>query len=121
VDRGFAAEGREIVRGIGAGEFSPVQQARFTVEQLLGLGADRVAKRVAERLDARGLDRVWLHVDLDVLDREVMPAVDSPGSPGLDFTGLSERPPRSVVRARMAVAVWLVKRVAWSLRPFPQQ
>jgi arginase len=62
----------------------------FTAEQLLCLGADRVAKRVAERLDARGLDRAWLHVDLDVLDREVMPAVDSPGSPGLDFTRLSE-------------------------------
>jgi arginase len=26
-----------------------------------------------------------LHVDVDVLDQGVMPAVDSPGSPGLNF------------------------------------
>lgn len=61
----------------------------LTAQQVLGLGVDQVAKRVIERLDARGLDRVWPHLDLDVLDGEVMPAVDSPGSPGLDFTQLS--------------------------------
>jgi arginase len=37
-----------------------------------------------------GLDRVWLYADLDVLDQVVMPAVDSPGSPGLDFAQLAE-------------------------------
>jgi arginase len=26
----------------------------------------------------------WLHLDIDVLDQAVMPAVDSPGSPGID-------------------------------------
>lgn len=26
----------------------------------------------------------WLHLDIDVLDQTVMPAVDSPGSPGID-------------------------------------
>ena len=31
---------------------------------------------------------VQLHVDLDVLDQSVMPAVDSPGSPGLTFAQL---------------------------------
>jgi arginase len=35
------------------------------------------------------LDKVWLHVDLDVLDEDVMPAVDSPGSPGFDYAQLS--------------------------------
>lgn len=33
---------------------------------------------------------LWLHVDLDVLDEGVMPAVDSPGSPGLSYEALSE-------------------------------
>jgi arginase len=37
-----------------------------------------------------GLDRVWLYADLDVLDQVVMPAVDSLGSPGLDFAQLAE-------------------------------
>lgn len=34
------------------------------------------------------MNRVWLHVDLDVLDQAVMPAVDSPGGPGLTFEQL---------------------------------
>jgi arginase family enzyme len=34
------------------------------------------------------LTRAWLHVDLDVLDRSAMPAVDSPGTPGLTFAQL---------------------------------
>lgn len=28
--------------------------------------------------------RFWLHLDVDVLDQTIMPAVDSPGSPGID-------------------------------------
>ena len=48
-----------------------------------------MSDRVVERLEQRRLDRVWLHVDLDVLDQGVMPAVDSPGSPGLDFAQLA--------------------------------
>ena len=74
-------------------DWTPVMDSAvvgLTAQQLLGLGVDQVVKRVAERLDARGLDRVWLHIDLDVLDQAVMPAVDSPGSPGLDFAQLSE-------------------------------
>jgi arginase len=30
----------------------------------------------------------WIHLDVDVLDQAVMPAVDSPGSPGIDETDL---------------------------------
>jgi len=39
---------------------------------------------------AAGLDRVWLHVDLDVLDQRELPAVDTPGSPGLTFGQLGQ-------------------------------
>jgi arginase len=67
---------------------TPIRQ--LTVRQILGLGVEEVAGRVAGRVAARGLGRVWLHVDLDVLDQDVMPAVDSPGSPGLDFPSLAE-------------------------------
>ncbi len=35
------------------------------------------------------MSRAWLHVDLDVLGQTVMPAVDSPGTPGLTFAQLS--------------------------------
>jgi arginase len=43
---------------------------------------------VLTRLESRALGKVWLHVDFDVLDQTVMPAVDSPGSPGLDYQQL---------------------------------
>jgi arginase len=62
---------------------------QLTVDQILDLGVETVGRRVVERIEARRLDRIWLHVDLDVLDRGVLPAVDSPGSPGLDFPRLA--------------------------------
>jgi arginase len=48
---------------------------------------ERAARDRAPR--GRGLDRAWVHVDLDVLDEKVMPAVDSPGSPGFDYGQLA--------------------------------
>jgi len=45
------------------------------------LGAARVLEKIRTTL-ARS--RYWLHLDIDVLDQTVMPAVDSPGSPGID-------------------------------------
>ena len=39
-------------------------------------------------LEGRDLDGFWIHVDVDVLDREVMPAVDSPEPGGLDYPEL---------------------------------
>lgn len=61
---------------------------RFTAQQIRRIGITELSDRVARRLAERGLDRVWLHVDLDVLDERVLPAVDSPGRPGLDFDRL---------------------------------
>ena len=39
-------------------------------------------------LEGRDLDGFWIHVDVDVLDRQVMPAVDSPEPGGLDYQEL---------------------------------
>ena len=64
--------------------------AQFTVQEILRRGVTEVSDRIVEWLDRRGLDRFWLHADLDVLDQTVMPAVDSPGSPGLDFGQVAE-------------------------------
>jgi arginase len=63
---------------------------QYTAQQLLWLGIADTADRVHRRLHERTLDQVWLHVDLDVLDKQVMPAVDSPGSPGLDLALLAD-------------------------------
>ncbi|MET8567630.1 arginase family protein [Streptomyces sp. NPDC004783] len=63
---------------------------RFTAREIRRIGVAGLGERVLGRLERRGLDRVWLHVDLDVLDERVLPAVDSPGRPGLDFSQLAE-------------------------------
>jgi arginase len=61
---------------------------RFTIQQIQREGVAAIARRIVARLAERRLERAWVHVDLDVLDQKVMNAVDSPGSPGLDFEQL---------------------------------
>jgi len=63
---------------------------RLTAQCVLEEGMDVGAHRILARLETRGLEKAWLHVDLDVLDQKVMSAVDSPGSPGLDYEQLAQ-------------------------------
>lgn len=62
---------------------------QLTIQRVLSIGIARASEQIVARLQSRNLDRVWLHVDFDVLDQAVMPAVDSPGSPGLDYDQLT--------------------------------
>lgn len=56
------------------------------VPQLRAEGAGRTAGWTREQLsDCLGY---WVHVDVDVLDRAVMPAVDAPSSGGIAYTEL---------------------------------
>lgn len=55
--------------------------AHRTVPQLRSAGAIRSAEWAIERLGA--VEGFWLHVDVDILDGSVMPAVDSPDSGGI--------------------------------------
>ncbi|MBA8881307.1 arginase family protein [Phyllobacterium myrsinacearum] len=48
------------------------------------LGPSAVLTRINQILDRKPEWRFWVHVDVDVLDQSIMPAVDSPGSPGID-------------------------------------
>jgi arginase len=70
------------------GDIARTQITRLIVQDVLRMGVGEAAARVVEHLHERDLDRAWLHIDLDVLDEGVMPAVDSPGRPGLDFAQL---------------------------------
>jgi arginase len=84
------AEDADIVQiGQRDGRLTGTGIAQWTVQRVLADGVDNSARAVIAKLQARSLDKVWVHVDLDVLDDEVMPAVDSPGSPGLDYAQLS--------------------------------
>jgi arginase len=63
---------------------------QITVRKLKTIGIERTAQDIEAYLLARRLERIWLHVDVDVLDEREMPAVDSPGRPGLTYGELSE-------------------------------
>ncbi len=49
----------------------------------IGRGAARAAGRALARLEGGATRGFWIHLDADVLDRRVMPAVDSPTAGGL--------------------------------------
>ena len=63
---------------------------RIIVQDMLRDGMSATAKKVAEWVSRREVSRFWLHLDIDVLSEAVMPAVDSPGEPGLTFDQLSQ-------------------------------
>lgn len=52
-------------------------------------GTDWAAASAIERLDRPDLKGFWIHVDADVLDPGVMPAVDSPEPGGLELDDLA--------------------------------
>ncbi len=62
---------------------------RTTVQKLKTEGVGATIERALRRLEQRKIAQAWLHVDFDVLDQAVMPAVDSPGSPGLSYAELA--------------------------------
>jgi arginase len=57
-------------------------------DQIRRDGAAEAAADALAILGGRGLDGFWIHVDVDVLDGAVMPAVDSPEPGGLDYREL---------------------------------
>lgn len=52
-------------------------------------GIEEAVRQAVETLDRTPDLPFWLHLDVDVLDAAIMPAVDSPGSPGLGYAEVS--------------------------------
>ncbi len=61
----------------------------FDLEQVRALGVTAAAERVLEKLQANELAGFWLHLDADVLNDEIMPAVDYRLDGGLEWDELS--------------------------------
>jgi len=66
----------------------PASVARLSADQIAAEGATEVGERWERELAARG--PTWLHLDLDVLDEEELPAVSYPQPRGLDWQSFSE-------------------------------
>ncbi|MEW1719951.1 arginase family protein [Streptomyces sp. NPDC093109] len=64
-------------------ELTRLKISHTTVGELRERGVAEVAAAAALSLEAPELDGFWVHLDADVLDPEVMPAVDSPDAGGL--------------------------------------
>jgi arginase len=80
-------EHRVVQLGDRTGQSLPSGLLVIGIAELLAMGEDAAVRRVVERLhDAQP---IWVHVDLDVLDAAVLPAVDSPGTPGLTYEQLA--------------------------------
>ncbi|MGO1080579.1 arginase family protein [Inquilinus sp. CA228] len=63
---------------------------RIDMFELLEIGLPEGLRRSFAVLDRTPEIPFWVHLDVDILDQAVMPAVDSPGSPGLDYDGLAQ-------------------------------
>ncbi|MEU7576950.1 arginase family protein [Streptomyces sp. NPDC041068] len=64
-------------------EFTELKISNATVGEIRQWGADDIARAVTQTLEVPVLDGFWVHLDADVLDPSVMPAVDSPDPGGL--------------------------------------
>jgi arginase len=62
--------------------------AVWTVGDLRSQGSRDALATGRERLERSDLDGFWIHLDVDVLDPKIMPAVDSPDPGGLDHDEL---------------------------------
>ncbi|TDE18793.1 arginase family protein [Actinomadura sp. 6K520] len=69
--------------------FDASRVRRFPIEYVRQHGADAAARGARDHLEAAPIDGFWIHLDADVLDRSVMPAVDSPNPNGLSFEELT--------------------------------
>jgi arginase len=63
--------------------------AMTDLEAVRAAGIEAAAARAIEHLAKRGLDGVWIHLDTDVLDDAVMPAVDYRMPGGLSWDELA--------------------------------
>jgi arginase len=54
------------------------------------LGSAEAAQRTLKQMNASGVEGFWVHLDADVLDDGIMPAVDSRQPDGLSYAELIE-------------------------------
>jgi arginase len=80
-----AEDDSDIAKELG---FLPAGLFHLDATTITQIGEARVGQETARRLDS-AVERAWLHLDLDVLDPEALPAVTYPQPRGLDWHGLS--------------------------------
>ncbi|TDD75811.1 arginase family protein [Actinomadura darangshiensis] len=69
--------------------FEASRVRRYPIEYVREHGAGSAAEGARAHLEAVPIDGFWIHLDADILDKSVMPAVDSPNPDGLSFEELT--------------------------------
>lgn len=64
--------------------------AVLPASQIRDQGVEQAARTMLDVADRADLDGYWVHLDVDILDPSVMPAVDSPDPGGLSAAELTE-------------------------------
>ena len=62
----------------------------WDLQNVRSLGPAEAAQRTLKQMNASGVEGFWVHLDADVLDDEIMPAVDSRQPDGLSYAELGE-------------------------------
>jgi arginase len=86
--------------------FAASRVGRFDVTHVRRQGAAQAAQEALAMLTRQGVDQFWIHLDVDVLDRTVMPAVDSPNKNGLTYGELIDIV-RTFIASQRAVGMQL--------------
>jgi arginase len=66
----------------------------YDLYSLRAAGIEHIAKKFLEQVELDNLDGFWVHLDVDALDNELIPCVDSPQPGGLSYEELG-----SIIRA----------------------
>ena len=62
----------------------------FSAPDILEAGSAAIGQHAVGILDQQGVAGYWIHLDMDVLDAAIMPAVDSPEPDGLTYAALTQ-------------------------------
>ena len=62
----------------------------WDLKEVRALGVREAGRRAVEKMEAGGVEGYWIHLDADVLDDRLMPAVDSRQPDGLSYVELVE-------------------------------
>lgn len=77
----------------GDDEYDDIRDTAITLwdlDHLRRIGIAESARKTVNAMQRGEVDGYWIHLDVDVLDSEIMPAVDSPQPDGLSYAELAD-------------------------------
>jgi arginase len=86
----FGYRDAEQAAGYGSQDVRDTDMCIFDLSKIREISIAKAATIAVQRLLKQNLDGFWIHLDVDVLDDEIMPAVDYRLDGGLSFSELSD-------------------------------